>query len=30
MVCDAIEGNENELVGGADTGYEEGSTSVEA
>ena len=27
---DAIEGNENEAVAGADTGYEEGSTSVEA
>ena len=26
----AIEGNENELAGGADTGYEESLTSVEA
>lgn len=30
MLFDAIEGNENELAGGAETGYEEGSTSVEA
>ena len=29
-LCDAIEGNENEVVAGADTGYEEGSISVEA
>lgn len=30
MLIDATEGNENELAGGADTGYEEGSTSLDA
>ena len=30
MLFDVIEGKENELAGGADTGYEDGSTSGEA
>jgi hypothetical protein len=30
LLFDAIEGNENELVGGADIGYEEGSTPLGA
>lgn len=30
LLLDAIEGNENELAGGADTGYKERLTSVEA